>query len=112
MRYSHDDGHMYMPAATVQQQQIETAISHVQKLLAPDVVRIKYELGQDWTGDAAIFFRIVVSDDAGNNRLREVRTKLVKYLGEYLDFVAMGVLPYHNFRSESEQAEIREEAWA
>jgi hypothetical protein len=29
-----------------------------------------------------------------------------------MDFQALGVFPYHNFRSESEQAALREVAWA
>jgi len=33
-------------------------------------------------------------------------------LARQLDFAAMGVFPYHNFRSEPEQASLQEEAWA
>ena len=84
----------------------------VESALKPDVVHIRYEIGEDWSGQWAIFFRAVLSDEAAKQRLREVATNVVWRLGERLDFAALGVFPYHNFRSESEQAALREEAWA
>jgi len=32
--------------------------------LGPDIVRLRYTLGQDWSGESAIFFRIVLSERA------------------------------------------------
>ena len=66
---------------------------------------------RNWTDDWAIFFRILISDDAGRNRLRDIATQVEWRLEERLDFQGMGVLPYFNFRTESEQALLREEAW-
>jgi len=70
------------------------------------------EIGKDWSDEWAIFFRIVVTDDAAKNRLSDIRTKIVRGLARELDFPVLGVYPYHNFRSESEQALLREPAWA
>jgi hypothetical protein len=53
-----------------------------------------------------------LSDDAGEKRLRDVATQVVWRLADRLDFAALGLFPYHNFRSVSEQAVLREEAWA
>ena len=92
--------------------QINAAIREVVNLLAPDVVYIRYEIGDDWSGDSAIFFRVLLSDDASKNRLREITTQVESHLAERLDFSAMGVFAYYNFRSESEQAMLREPAWA
>jgi len=103
---------MIMPAVITMDPQIKAAIKEVVNLLAPDVVYIRYEIGKDWSGDWAIFFRVVLSDEAGAERLREVATNVVSRLAERLDFPSMGVFPYHNFRSVSEQEAIREEAWA
>lgn len=78
----------------------------------PDVVRIRYEIGEDWSGQWAIFFRVVLSDEAARSRLKHVVKEVVSRLSSRLDFLSLGVFPYHNFRSETEQAELREEAWA
>jgi hypothetical protein len=105
---------MYMitPAAVVHQSDIEDGVRAVESSLKPDVARIRYNIGEDWSGQWAIFFRIVLSDEASKHRLREVATNVVWRLAERLDFPSLGVFPYHNFRSESEQEVLREEAWA
>jgi hypothetical protein len=103
---------MYVPSAVTKQSEIQAAINHVEKSLAPDVVRIRYEIGEDWSGQWVIFFRVVLTDDAARHRLREVATKVVWGLAQQLDFPGMGVFPYHNFRSTSEQAMLQEPAWA
>ena len=101
-----------MPIAVTKQAQINNAVGEVQKLLSPDVTRIRYEIGQDWSGEWAIFFRIVLSDEAARNKLRDVANKIDWELERRLDFVGMGVFAYLNFRSDSEQAALQEPAWA
>jgi hypothetical protein len=101
-----------VPAAVTRQAEIESAIARVQQSVGSDLVRIRYEVGQDWSDQWSIFFRIVLTDDAARNRLREVATRVIGRLAEELDFPALGVFPYHNFRSVSEQAMLREPAWA
>jgi len=103
---------MNFSSAITRQPEINAAVSDVIRLLAPDVVHIRYDIDRDWSGDWAIFFRVLLSDDASKNRLSEVATQVVWRLSERLDFLSMGLFPYHNFRSESEQAALREEAWA
>ena len=103
---------MYLPSAVTKQAEIQAAINEVARSLHPDVVRIRYEIGEDWSGQWAIFFRVVLTDDAAKRRLRDVATKVVWGLARELDFPGMGVFPYHNFRSASEQAALQEEAWA
>ncbi len=103
---------MYLPSAVTKQTQIEAAIERVQETV-PDVVRIRYEIGEDWSGQCrAIFFQVVLTDDAARRRLRETAAKIVWGLAGELDFPGMGVFPYHNFRSLSEQAMLQEPAWA
>jgi hypothetical protein len=103
---------MIMSSVITMNPQINAAIREVVDLLAPDVVYIRYEIGQDWSGDSAIFFRVLLSDDASKNRLRDAASQVECRLAERLDFTSMGVFPYYNFRSESEQAAMREPAWA
>jgi hypothetical protein len=99
---------MYLPSAVAKQSEIQAAINNVERSLPQDVVRIRYEIGEDWSGQWAIFFRIVLTDDAAKRHLRDVATKVVWGLARQLDFPAMGVFPYHNFRSVSEQATLQE----
>ena len=103
---------MNMPSAATKQAEINAAVSEVVRLLAPEVVHIRYDIGRDWSGDWAIFFRVLLSDEASKTRLRELATEVVWRLAERLDFPSLGLFPYHNFRSVSEQAVLREEAWA
>src|SRR5437763_640987 len=103
---------MYVPSAVTMQSEIQAAVDEVERSLAPDVVRIRYEIGEDWSGQWAIFFRVVLTDDAARRSLREVATRVVRGLARQLDFPAMGVFAYHNFRSVSEQATLQEPAWA
>jgi len=102
----------YIPPASTKLPEINAAVSEVKRLLAPDVVQIRYNIGRDWSGDWAIFFRVLLSDEASKTRLRAVATQVVWRLSDLLDFPSMGLLPYHNFRSVSEQDVLREEAWA
>jgi hypothetical protein len=103
---------MYLPSAVTKQAEIDAAIQRVQQIVGSDLVRIRYEIGEDWSGQWAIFFRIVLTDDAARRRLRETATKIEWGLARELDFPGMGVSPYHNFRSVSEQAMLQEPAWA
>jgi hypothetical protein len=103
---------MYLPAAVSKQREIDAAVNRVVTELSPDVVRIRYDIGEDWSGQWAIFFRIVLSDEAARRHLRDIAARVVWGLANRLDFPGMGVFPYHNFRSVSEQALLQEEAWA
>ena len=103
---------MYLPTAATKQPEIDATVTEIERLMAPDVVHIRYEIGRDWAGDWAIFFRVLLSDEASKLRLRDVATQVVHRLADRLDFPSLGVSPYHNFRSASEQAVLREEAWA
>ena len=100
------------PPAVSRQSEIQEAISEAERNLAPDIVRIRYEIAKDWSGEWAIFFRIVLTDDAAKRRLRDSRTKVLRSLDQQLDFPGLGVYAYHNFRSVSEQAALQEPAWA
>jgi hypothetical protein len=102
---------MLLPSGIVQGSQINAVIADVCRQLAPDVVRIRFDVGRDWSGDDAIFFRILVSDDAARTRLRETREKAVSMLESILTFETMGLRVYHNVRSVSEQEALREKSW-
>jgi len=100
--------------AFAQQSQLDEAINALKPTLGPDVVRLRYTLGQDWSGESAIFFRIVLSDRASRrDQLRTATNQIESAIEECLQPLEQwGVLAYFSFRSQSEQAVLQEEAWA
>jgi len=99
---------MHVPKAYVQQVQFEAAIARVEHRLAPHVVKIIPTFGNDWTGEPAVFLMVILSDAATKrdqllnmaNRVSNAITQRVEPLEKW------GVLPYFNFRSQSEQAQL------
>jgi hypothetical protein len=100
-----------LPAGVMKQAEIAAAVAEVERFLAPDVAHIFYKIDTDWSDEWAIYFRVVLSDDAATNRLRQVVANVESRLSEVLDFDALGLFPYHHFRSESEQAALKKDVW-
>jgi len=97
----------------VDQREVEQAVQRARVALAPDVVRINYSFGSDWTGDPSIFFRVLLSDAASRPRnLPEIAQNVESCLMSEVRSDELGVHAYFNFRGESEQANLREPAWA
>ena len=97
----------------VHQGKIEKAVARSAKSLAPDVVRIRYNLGEDWSGSGAVFFRVVLSDNASRpSHLREIATRVKSTVFNAVKPDELGLEAYFNFRSASEQAELKELIWA
>src|SRR6266852_4690807 len=91
------------------QAEIDAAVAAVVSELAPDVVRIRYNIGEDHTGDPSIFFRIVLSDNATTpRRFRKTTRDVEARLEERVDPDQFGLFPYFNFRSRSETEALRE----
>jgi len=100
-------------AGFINEAEIAKGVAGVAQELAPEVVHIRYEIGTDWSGDPAIYFRILLSDEASKeNRLYQIATLVRSRLQEALGLGTFCLLPYFNFRSVSEQAVLGEEAWA
>lgn len=102
-----------VPLGRVNQAQIASAVKSAEAALAPDVVRIRYSFGTDWTGDPSIFFRVVLSDDASRKtQLSETAQRVALTILNEVDAEQLGLHSYFNFRSLSEQAQLKEPAWA
>lgn len=97
--------------AVQKQPQINVAVSEVERDLAPWVKRIRYSIDQDWAGEWAIFFRVLLSDDAAQRMLKDVASQVVWRTSERLDFPDLNLFPHFDFRSESEQARLHDPAW-
>jgi hypothetical protein len=80
--------------------------------LAPDVVRIRLNVRHDWSGEPALYFRVILSDDASRReRLAEVTDRVRASLSDKLRLDSLEHFPYVRFRSQSEQATLQEKAW-
>jgi len=101
---------MNVPRAFVHQSQFQAAIARASRRVAPDVVSITATLGNDWRGEPAVFFMVILSDAASSReRLLSVTDRVSKTMvGELEPLEEWGVLPYFNFRSQSEQAKLNE----
>lgn len=80
--------------------------------LAPDVERIRLHVGEDFSGDPALYFRVLLSDEASRKeRLAAVARTVRERLSEDLQLDDSDRFPYFRFRSKSEQAMLREAIW-
>ena len=78
------------------------------------MIGIVATLGEDWSGEPAAFFMVILTDAASrrdrlldiSNRVSEAIVQQVQPLEQW------GVLPYFNFRSQSEQAKLNQPAVA
>jgi hypothetical protein len=103
---------MYPPTSLEKKPQINAAVAEVLKEFSPSVKYIRFDVGQDWTGEWALFFRIMLSDEVSRNgQLGDIATRVMWRTTDRLDYPNLGMFPYFDFRSESEQAKLREPAW-
>jgi hypothetical protein len=103
---------MVLARGFVKQEELAKAIDEIRPELDPDIVQLTYALGEDWSGDPAIFFRIVLADPAGQRLAKggTLQFKLpiiykLKLLEEW------GLLPYFAFRTESENERSANKGW-
>ncbi len=103
-----------IPKGAVDSEQLSAAITQIEEAHKPDIVRILHTIENDSSGDPAIFFRVLLSDAASSpNRLGDVATGIRTFILRQIDpFNSWGLVPYIHFRSESEQAVLRERAWS
>jgi hypothetical protein len=92
--------------------EITSGIERAREALAPDVIRIRYAITPDWSGEEAIFFRVLLSDRVSTEKqLQEITQRIqIRVLNE-VKVTDLGFPTYFNFRGESEQAQLKEASW-
>jgi len=81
-------------------------------MLRPDVKRIMYSIEPDWTGEESLFFRIILSDPASEPPRLYITTRRVQLtIKKEIKADELDLQTYFSFRSESEQAEMRDPDW-
>jgi len=97
----------------VTEAQIEPGVQRAVKALAPDVVRIRFSLDEDWTGDPSVFFRVVLSDEAPRRkRLGAIAKRVISTIESEVLPDDLGLNSYFNFRLVSEQSKLKDPKWA
>jgi hypothetical protein len=91
---------MYVPTAFAQQAQFQSTVNRVAQQLRPQVNDITFALGNDWSGEPAVFSSRREQLLRVTNQVSNTIVQMVQPLEQW------GVLPYFNFRSEAEQAKI------
>ena len=104
---------MVSPSIFVNRQEIADAVEEVTRQLSPDVQFIGFSIANDSDGKPALYFRIVLSDDASErSRSRQVGFRVEKLLdGKLQPYQRWDLYPFFDYRSASEQAELRDPAW-
>lgn len=101
---------MLMPSDVTKQPQIEAAVREIVNGFRAHVINITFEIGKDWSGDRAIFFHVLLSDQASKGvMLGRVTTEVRGRLAEMLRGLNIRLIGYSDFRSESELAELQKE---
>ena len=102
-----------VPKVFVNQSEVDAAVERAAAALADIVVRIRYDFGSDWTGDPSIFFRVTLTDEVVNEpKLGKIANAIELAVIREVKPQEYGWNWYFNFRSASEQAELKDPAWA
>lgn len=93
-------------------QRIDEGVQRALSALESDVIRIRYSVEEDWSGDPAIFFRVVLRDRASApSRLHEVAQNISEAIEREVRPDLLGLEAYFHVRSDSEQKQLRDKDW-
>jgi hypothetical protein len=107
---------VYIANAFAHQAQFLAAVDQVARSLPPEVAEVIATLGTDWDGESAVFFKIILKDNAiPRSELlaftKDVSWTIIQQVSPLEDW---GVLPYFRFLTQTEYARVKEvePAWA
>jgi hypothetical protein len=90
-------------------------VDEVAKKFPEEVVRIRHSFSHDWDGDPAIYFRILVTDEARRTiplgeLTRKIENALIKDLALFTSEYSV-YIPYFEFRTKAEQDRSKDPQW-
>jgi hypothetical protein len=90
-------------------------VEEVAKKFPGEVVRIRHTFSRDWDGDPAIYFRILVTDEARRTiplgeLTRKIENALIKDLALFTSEYSV-YIPYFEFRTKAEQDRSKDPQW-
>ena len=99
---------MHAAVDITEQSQIEAELRNLVHGFRSHVVSISFDFGRDWSGDAAIFFHVVLADSSTRGvMLGRVTAEVRKRLTEMLRRLNLRLIGYSDFRSESELLQFK-----
>lgn len=100
------------PSIFLDRAQLEKRIEKAKRKLGSEVVRANHSLGTDWSGDPAIYFRIVLTDAASQeDGLVDVTLRISTFLTDEIRPYELGLIDYCSFRSKSENDARHDPGW-
>jgi hypothetical protein len=106
---------VHVPTGYINQTEVEKAVDQFIRTLGPEVVRVRWNIGTDWSGDPALYFRVVLADSVAVDRKTFVDTaeRVRETFFEQLQPLEnWGLFPHVNFRGNSENAQVNDPKWA
>lgn len=90
-------------------------VEEVARKFPSEVVRIRHTFSRDWDGDPAIYFRIVITDEARrtiplSELTRPIEDALIKDLALFTSEYSL-YIPYFEFRTMAEQNRSKDPQW-
>jgi hypothetical protein len=103
----------YLAKGVAQASDLVKRFNRLSHVVIPGVEKWNYTFEDDWSGDPAIFFWVIVNDEASKpQNLRQVRAAFMAQINKDVDLPGeWGLIPYFNFRSRSEQAKLKDEVY-
>jgi|HubBroStandDraft_1064217.scaffolds.fasta_scaffold21043_2 hypothetical protein len=100
----------YQANGIAQASELVKKFNRLARVVIPGVEKWNYTFENDWSGDPAIFFWVIVSDEASKpENLREVKGAFMAQINNHIDLPGeWGLIPYFSFRSRSEQAKLKD----
>lgn len=109
---------MSVTAVSYDLERIESAIGAVRGRF-PEIERIRYSVGEDWTNDPALFVRVLLKDspdtrdilhnEAGRLKVVNLANRIAEAL--WGELPAGDLFPHITFRSVAEQEQLHDPQW-
>lgn len=97
---------------SVVKSKVDRIVEEVERKFPNDVVRIRYTVGEDYDGDPAVFFRILLRDEVGQrDRIGPITGRIVSELFDGLAAEEIDYVPGFRFRTERENNQPSDEPW-
>jgi hypothetical protein len=90
-------------------------VEEVAQKFPAEVVRIRHSFSRDWDGDPAIYFRVLLTDEARRTiplgeLTRKIEVALIRDLALFTSEYSI-YIPYFEFRTKSEQDRSKDPQW-
>jgi hypothetical protein len=103
----------YLANGIAQTSELVKKFNQLAHVVIPGVVKWRYAFENDWSGDPAIFFWVILTDEASKpQNLPQAKAGFIAMINDHVDLPGeWGLIPYFNFRSRFEQAELKDEVY-